>query len=183
MSARIIAPTLLLIMMLFAGRAPIAAEQSVESFYDARFPKDCGGQEMSSTKRQQVKSNLRAEFKKVNPVIEAVGVLEIKCALDDNRGLIGAVVLGYGTVADPDQAYDRFRQTGNIRELLANEQYGIFQYDPSLTTLRKTVAMFPSQRWRDYAVTIELPSATRLSLRANGSYGDGSLREEFNIAW
>jgi hypothetical protein len=170
---------------LLASLALIGAKQStsVERFYDARFPRDCGAQDVSSAVREQLKSQLRSEFKKVNPAIEAIGVLEIKCALDEKKTVLGAIVLAYGAAADLDQAYEQFEKTHDIYRLLANEQYGVFQYNPSLITLRKTLTVFPSQRWRDYFATIELTSTTRLLVRANGSYGDSPLRQEFNIAW
>jgi hypothetical protein len=171
------------VLALLAALAPISAQQSVEAFYDARFPVGCSAQTLSSATRQELKNRLRSELKKANPAIEAIGVLEIRCALDDNKRVLGAVVLGYGTVLDQDQAYEQFRKTENIRELLANEQYGVFQFDSSLTTLRKTLTVFPSQRWRDYQATLELRSAKNVVVLANGSYGDQALRQEFNISW
>lgn len=172
-----------LTLALLATPATIGAEQSVESFYDARFPRNCSGQDVPTAVRQQLKSRLRSEFRKVNPAIEALGILEVECAFDDNKKLVGTLVLAYGTVADQDQAYEQFRKTKNIRELLASEQYGVFQFDPALMTLRKTITVFPSRRWRDYNVTIELKSATMLSLQANGSYGDNTFNQEFEILW
>ena len=171
------------VLALLAALAPISAQQSIEAFYDARFPVGCSAQTLSSATRQELKNKLRSELKKANPAIEAIGVLEIRCALDDNKRVLGALVLGYGTVLNQNQAYEQFRKTGNIRELLASEQYGVFQFDPSLTTLRKTLTVFPSQRWRDYQATIELRAATKVVVLANGSYGDQALRQEFNISW
>lgn len=86
-------------------------------------------------------------------------------------------------VLNQDEVYEQFRKSGNIRELLANEQYGVFQFDPSLITLRKTLTVFPSQRWRDYEATLELTAATKLVVVANGSYGDQTFRQEFSINW
>lgn len=174
-----------IVLALLAGLVPIKAQQrqSIEAFYDSRFPVGCGAQNLSAASRLELKNKIRSELKKANPAIEAIGVLEIKCALDDNKRVLGAVVLGYGTVLDQNQAYEQFRKTGNILELLANEQYGVFQFDPSLTTLRKTLTVFPSQRWRDYQATLELRSAKNVIVLASGSYGDQALRQEFNISW
>ena len=92
-----------IILALLAGVASIGAQQSVESFYDARFPRDCTAQSLSSAIRQQLKDKLRSEFMRVNPAIEAIGVLQIKCALDDNKKVLGALVLGYGWRSTPDR--------------------------------------------------------------------------------
>lgn len=172
------------VFALLAALVPINRQQrqSIEAFYDSRFPVGCSAT-LTSAARQELKTKLRSELKKANPAIEAIGVVEIKCALDDNKRVLGAVVLGYGTVLNQDQAYEQFRKTGNIRGLLANEQYGVFQFDPSLTTLRKTLTVFPSQRWRDYQATLELRSSTNVVVLANGSYGDQALKQEFNINW
>jgi hypothetical protein len=172
-----------LMLALAATSSPIGARQSIEAHYDALFPRDCSGQEIPAAIRQQLKSRLRTEFRKVNPTIEAIGVLEVECALDSSKKLLGAIVLGYGTVADQNHAYEQFRKRNDIHELLANEQYGVFQYDPALTTLRKTITVFRSERWRDYDVNIELKSPTALSVEAKGSYGNVAVKREFNVAW
>jgi hypothetical protein len=171
------------VLALFVGIVPTQAQQSIEAFYDARFPPACNGQEISPSLRQQLKSKLRSEFKKTNPMIEAIGVLEIKCAFDDKKKVLGAIVLGYGIVADPDGAYEHFRNSGEIGGWATAELFGVFQYNSSLTTLGKTLTVFRSRRWRDYLVDIELTSPTRLLLRGMGSYGDVPIREEFTIAW
>jgi hypothetical protein len=183
MSVRIRKRLLLSLVLAVIVTCPLVGAKQSESFYDARFPRNCIGEQVPSAIRQQLKSRLRSEFRKINPGIGVIGVLEIACAFDEKEKLLGTVVLAYGTVADQDLAYERFRKTKNIHELLASEQYGIFQYDPSFTTLRRTITVFPSQRWRDYLVRIALKSAKRLSVQAKGSYGDGALKREFDIAW
>jgi len=96
MSKRITARKALWIVLLLASFTGIGVAQSVESHYDARFPRGCSEQNVSPTIRQQLKSKLRSEFQRVNPTIEAIGILEIKCAENDYGKLIGAVVLAYG---------------------------------------------------------------------------------------
>jgi hypothetical protein len=150
--------------------------QSLES----RFPRGCRGENVRPRIRQQLESKLRSEFQKINPTIETIRILEIKCVFEGNQKLRGALVLAYGAVAGLDKAFEQFQKAGSrdAGKLLESEQYGVFQYDPSLTTLRKTLTIFASRRWRDYLVRIELTSPNKLSLRANGSYGDAPLKQE-----
>ena len=169
---------LLLVAVLLAfSTFPIHLEaQSEEAFYDSRFPADCASNAIPQSQRQRMKAILRSEFKERVPAIEQIGVLDIQCARDANRRLLGAIVLGYGLVPNPQQI-----PSSPLK--LNNEQFGVFQFDASLSNLRKTITMFPSQRWLDYSVNLEMPSATRLVVNGHGSYGDSRMREEFTVTW
>ena len=84
-----------IVLALLAALLPINAQQrqSIEAFYDSRFPADCSAQTLSSASRQELKNKLRSELKKANPAIEAIGVLEIKCAFDDKKASVEILVI------------------------------------------------------------------------------------------
>lgn len=162
----------------------IVASHLAESDDDKRALKDCASEALPPAIRQALKDTIRLEFQKVNPSIEDVVVLDIRCASDGAEKPLGAIVLGYGTVSDTDEADRQFRETRDIYALLANEQFGVFQYDASLTTLIKIIKVMPSRRWLDYRVTIELRGSDKLILNAAGAtYGDQPKIEEFNLFW
>ncbi len=127
---------------------------------------------------------MRLEFQKINPDIEDIGVVDIRCATGRANKPLGAVVLGYGRVSDTQKAHRQFREARDIHALLAKEQFGVFQYDASLTKLIKVIKIMRSERWLDYAVTIELMGSDKLIVKAAGAnYGDQSKVEDFSLSW
>jgi len=181
MSTRLLA--FLLFLLAFQPLLTLNAAQSEEAFYDSRFPRDCSRHEIPAPLKQQMKATLRSEFKKQNAEIEQIGVLDIQCVQDSKRQVLGAIVLGYGLVRDPIQAHVLLGKSIDIQTLLKQEQFGVFQFDASFIRLRKTITTFPSQRWLDYQVKMELQSVSRLVVSGQGSYGDSRMRREFSIVW
>ena len=64
---------------------------------------------------------------------------------------------------------------------LADELYGVFAADSSLTHMTREIDIFPTKRWGDYSVRFEWTSDGRLDVVGSGeSYGDQGVRRIYN---
>ena len=163
---------------------PVIGSRQGEALFEARALKDCASKQVRPTIGKQIEEKLRVEFQRVNPKIDNVTIVDIRCARTRDGIPMGAVILGYGRVADIRKAYDEFQTTHDIYSLLANEQFGVFQYSTSLARHIKTIKIIRSERWLDYSASIELTPANKLILRSKGAtYGDLAHQEQFDVAW
>ena len=181
--ATLLTPSFALAAALVLTTAAPAAAQTTEEFYDARFPVACDAKAEPAGLRASLKARIRTELKRANATVESIAVLDIKCARASDGKLLGAVVLAYGTPRDMDATYAQFGSGKNIRALLDSEQYGLFQFDASLATLKTTIKVFPSQRWGDYIVKIDVPSPDVVVLEAGGSYTYPEFTERLKLIW
>lgn len=160
---------------------------SPEGLYYGRFPSGCTSTDVPVTTRRQLADRLRVEFKKVNVEVESIGVMDVKCARGPDNQVLGAVVLAYGTPPSLDAAYERFNKSPDksaaIQALLNNEQFGVFQFDGTLTSLTKTLTVMRSERWRDFDVSIELSSASEVAIKVGTTYSAPAVVHRIPLLW
>lgn len=110
----------------------------------------------------------RSAFKKKNPVVETVTILETRSAAP--RG--PHVLIAEGVRQDED-----FH--GNFED----ELFGVFLLNSDQTRIEKVIDLIPTPRWRDYDLKIESLTTTRVVVTGHGdTYGDQPIRRIYDLA-
>lgn len=149
---RQIRPPLLVLVMLLAGLA---------------FPPSLHAQAARDAGRSGTILNaLRTAFRDTNPAIERVAVLEVRSADSNGRRY---ALLARGTRAD-----------GEFRGNFADELFGVFVVNDSLTDVLSVLDVFPTARWRDFDVRFTRVTADSLYVAGAGAtYGDQPLERVY----
>jgi len=113
-------------------------------------------------------NKLKAEFQKHNPNIAHVRIVDVRPTLTETPKYL---VLGWGIRADRT-----FR--GNF----ADELFGLFLVDESLSSVEKVMDFIPTPRWHDTEMRISRVDASKAVLEATGeTYGGRLLRHEYDL--
>ena len=155
--------------------APPMLEHYIEysHLYQPYELKDCFDNKISQSHRDMIREQVLLQFKKHNEDLARIDIQDRQCAFDEKQQPLGSAILVYSTVYSLDEAYSTYGRGRDINKLLSSEQFGVFLYDASLDNLIKTLKIIPSQRWRDYTVSIEFDDENNLSIISQGStYGD-----------
>ena len=112
-----------------------------------------------SPQRAPLLDTLRTILRNRSPAIDDVAILEIRSArLQDRRR--AALVWGV-------------RHDHVFHGSLADELFGVFVVDDSLTKVLRTVDLIPTPRWLDFAMRIERVTSDSIYVRGQGAtYGD-----------
>ena len=134
---------------------------------------DCFNKDIPKLHRDKIREKVLSEFVKHKKELIRIDIQDRQCAFDDKQQPLGSAILVYSTVYSLDWAYTKYRREKDIYKLLSSEQFGVFIYDASLNKLIKTIKIFPSERWKDYMVSIKFDKNNNLSIISQGStYGD-----------
>lgn len=114
-------------------------------------------------------SKLNAEFRKRNPNIAHVRIVDVRPTLTEVPKYL---VLGWGIRADRT-----FR--GNFED----ELFGLFLVDESLSEVEKVMDFIPTPRWLDAEMRIRRLNASEAVLEATGeTYGGSLLRRKYDMS-
>ena len=115
----------------------------------------------------QLVDAVRSAFKKKNPIVEKVTILETRSAAP--RG--PHVLIAEGVRQD-----EEFH--GNFED----ELFGVFLLSSDQTRIEKVIELMPTPRWRDYALKIESLTTTRVVVTGQGdTYGDQPMRRIYDL--
>lgn len=113
-------------------------------------------------------SSLKVEFQKRNPNIAHVKIVDVRPTV---FGMPKYLVLGRGIRADY-----------TFRGDFADELFGLFLVDESLSSVEKVLDFIPTPRWNDTEMRLTRVDADKAVLEAKGeTYGARSLRREYNL--
>ena len=122
----------------------------------------CGQASEEAARSGTILQALRAAFRDTNPAIQRVAVLEVRSA--DMNGQRHAL-LARGT-----------RDDSEFRGDFADELFGVFVVNDSLTAVVSVLDVFPTARWRDFDVRFTRVTPDSLYLEGRGAtYGDQPL--------
>jgi|GEM_PF-1153581 len=116
-----------------------------------------------------IHARLNAEFRKRNPDIAHVRVVDVRPTLTEVPKYL---VLGWGIRADR-----------TFRGKFDDELFGLFLFDEALSSVEKVFDFIPTPRWHDTEVRITRVDASRAVLEARGeTYGGRLLRREYDLS-
>ncbi len=114
---------------------------------------------------------IREEFKRINPRISEVSVLEASPYPSPSGGS-KYVLVAYGIAG----------REANFRGNFWDEVYGFFVADRNMMTIEIALDIVPTPRWRDYRFRIQNMSEDFVTIRGAGeTYGDQP--REFKFKW
>lgn len=113
-------------------------------------------------------AKLSAEFRKRNPNIAHARIVDMRPTLTEVPKYL---VLGWGIRADR-----------TFRGDFADELFGLFLVDESLSEVEKVMDFIPTPRWHDTEMRITRVNASEAVLEATGeTYGGRLLRRKYDM--
>lgn len=144
----------------------LVSSVSLRSFSQIHTPR--------TTERSQILSTLCAQFRLRNARISTVEIKDIRTLEPGPEALTNRnkyLILARGVRSD--QSY---------QGPLEDELFGIFVLDDSLFSILRTIDIFPTRRWLDYAVRIVMVSEDTLTIHGEGdSYGDNRFDKRYPL--
>ena len=126
-----------------------------------------GRDEASIEYKYRLVKVVRAAFKKVNPIVETVTILERR-----SLGPMGPHVVIAEGVREDEDFHGKFE----------DELFGVFLLNADQESIEQVLEIMPTPRWRDYELKIKSLTARRVVVIGyGGSYNDGPIRRVYNI--